>query len=413
LFFGPIYGAEGTFNDRYAHFTSQESAQNDSFVADKKNAFFLGSAKRHLYNVVLVAVTAGSEERAVKIKFRLADVLAQYKLDRRGYKKEIADVMHYGQRKVNELLSGKPVSLCFEKLEQLVTWLVNQGVSPDELPGNLFGRDDLWDRVRQAVRVQIVLGKTLVPWANDSMSEMVATHDLEVAAKIVQELTLRSHRSIDLAFENVGIQYSAKGDVPAEYRAHAVGLFADMRKRQVQDPPKPSVTFSVASQRKNLMVELLIASCFGCDPFRPPPSGHPVPFYLMYRDGVPNLPSCFGGRAPPRISGASPGPGIYYRTEAGWRFLPNKDSMADAGVVFITFQENTEAMEVALFGFSSAATLAVGRHFFKRTDVFWPPVATLAGRQVGAYICGLNWPKGSTDADCEVIPLSKKVLETH
>jgi hypothetical protein len=382
-------------------------------VTEENTAFFLVSADRYVYNLIPVARTAESEERAVKIKFRLADVLAEYKLNRHGYKKDIARDMGYGQRKFSGLLSGRPVNLRFEKLERLITLLVKRGVPPDKLPGILFGRDDLWDRVRQAARVEIVLGGTMVAWANDSTTEMVAARDLEVAAKIVQELTLRSHRSIDLAFTIVRIQYSATGDVPAEYREHASELFADMRNRQGQDPPKPSVTFYVASQRKNSLTELLVASCFGCEPFRPFPSGHRVPFYLMYRDGVPNLPSCFGGRAPPKVAGASPGPGIYYRKETGWQFLPHKDSTADAGIVFITFQENTEAMEVALFGFSSAATLAVGRHFLKKTDVFWPPAATLAGRQVGAYICRMNWPNGSTEADCEVIPLSKKILESH
>jgi hypothetical protein len=48
FFFGPIYGAEGMFNDGYAHFASRESAQNDGFDTDKKNSFFLGSSTRHL-----------------------------------------------------------------------------------------------------------------------------------------------------------------------------------------------------------------------------------------------------------------------------------------------------------------------------------------------------------------------------
>ncbi len=347
----------------------------------------------------------------MKIRFRLADVLREHKLDRPGYKTEIAKVMGYCRSKVNELLRGKPVNLRFESLERLVTWLVKRDVPSDSLPGILFGRDDLWDRVCDAARVEIVLGNTPVPWANDAASEMVATRDLEVATKIVQELTLRSHRSIDLGFGYVRIQYSPTGDVPPEHRAHATRLFDEMRKLQVKNPPQPSVAFFVASQRKNLLVELLVASCFGCEPFLAPASGHPVPFYMMYRDGVPNLPSCFGGRTPPEVADASPEPGIYYRTETGWQFLPHNVPTGDAGVVFVTFQEDTEAMEVALFGFSSAATFAVGRYFLDNADMFWPPTATLAGRQVGAYVCRLKWTNGSTDADCEVVSLSKKVLE--
>ena len=370
----------------------------------------MGFANCILYNRGPFIEAAASEETTVKIRFALVDVLREYNLDRPGYKTEIATAMEYSRGKVNGLLGGKPTNLSFEKLERLVTWLDKKGVPMDGLPGILFARDDLWDRVRHAVRVEIVLGEAPVPWAHDNASEMVATRDLEVATKIVQELTLRSHRALKLDFKYVRIQYSDAGDVPAEHRSHATKLFEEMHEPRDGTPAGPSVAFYVASQRKNLMTELLLASCFGCDPFRMSPSGHPIPFYFMYRDKVPNLPSCFGGRTPPKVAGAGTGPGIYYRTATGWQFLPYTDN-ADAGVVFITFQEKTEAMEVALFGFSSAATLAVGSHFLKNADLFWPPVATLSGRRVGAYAYRLAWTNGSTNADCEVIPLSKAVIE--
>jgi len=347
----------------------------------------------------------------VRIRFRLADILREYKLDQAGYKTEIASAVGCSRNTLDGLLRGKPASLRLENIERLITWLVKKDVPSEKFPGILFGRDDLWDRVCDAARLDIVLGETPVPWTSDTVSEMVATRDLEVAAKIVQELTLRSHRTSNLHYEYVRIQYSDANDVPAEHRAHAIRLFDAMRKRQLQKSSQPSVAFFVGSQRKNLLVELLMASCFGCKPFVSTPGGHRVPFYLMYRDRVPNLPSCFGGRTPPKMANPTSEPGIYYRAPDGWHFLPHVVPTDDAGVVFITFQEKTEATEVALFGFSSAATLALGLYFLENADAFWPPVATVAGRRAGAYICRLNWTNPSAETDCEVIPMSKEILE--
>jgi len=351
----------------------------------------------------------------VKIKIRLSDLLREHNLlpDKQGLKTELAEALGCGIRLINGLLNGKPKSVRLDILEKLVNWLILQGVPPADLPGALFGSDDLWDVIsRNARRVEIYLGETPWPGAHHSAGNMVAGPDVEVATGIAQQLGLKLNRPISMDFNYIHFKYSNTGAIDADDRASAIGHFEKMRERQVEKPG--SVAWFVGSQRKNLMVELLVASCFNCQAFTPIHGSYAVPFYLMYREGAPNLPSCFGGRAAPKVEGVKPAAGIYFRTTEGWKHSPiDEAKKTDAGIVIITFQAATHAMEVALAGFSSVGTLAVGRYFLKNAHMFWPLTATLGGRMVGVYICQLSRNHLNADPSCSVIPLSKDILENQ
>jgi hypothetical protein len=253
--------------------------------------------------------------------------------------------------------------------------------------------------------------KTYAGQSTDAIQKAKLKPILATVAPAAKELTL--HRPLhaqQLEFGYVPFQYSdsAPCTIPAEDRARAERLFDEIRQKQTDG--RPSVTFLVGSCRINLLVEKLVASVFSCRPFDPPDRKWPVPFYLLYRPHDPDLPSCFGGRKPPPSCARPALPGIYYRSgNQHWTCCPNSEG-GDTGVVIVTFQEASQALEVALFGFSSASTAAVGNYFLKHADEFWPPNAELTGRQVAVYICQFTWTTTAAEPTCSVVLLPKEIL---
>jgi hypothetical protein len=239
--------------------------------------------------------------------------------------------------------------------------------------------------------------------------------------------SLSSPRELEAQRVRIGIEY-----VPLRFRQDAMEpeptdlveeidtakrMFSDMR-----PPHRHRSTILLGSQRVNHLVELFVADTFRCTPFHQLKRGRPkVPFYLVYREDDRAVPSCFGGPQHPPSCAKPSGPGIYFDSPDGWIACPWIENEQDAGVIIVVRDLGTEALEMAVFGFSGQGTEAVGEELFKHPNRFWPPGIEVDGNQVGVYICRFSFTEQATAddggdtiiTDAEVIQLDEQVLRKY
>jgi hypothetical protein len=349
----------------------------------------------------------------MRVKCRLRRLLSDHGFDHHGIIGEIASALDVHRHTVAKLYSGNADTLRLDVLGDLADWLIAKGVPAEKLPQELLGPDALWDHIRRSNTVMIYLGEYETGGPQRLARSMIARHDAGVATDLVRQLARYGLlREVDISY--VPLRYSDDGtySVLHKDRNHARHLFEAMRARERHGGATSA--FLIGSQKINFMVEQLVASCFDFHPFEAAGPKRFVPFYLLYRSGDPALPSCFGGRAPPPNFSGRKDPGIYYMTKDGWQSCLYREGHQDAGIVITSYQPANNAVEVALFGFSSAATASVGKYFLERADEFWPPTADLGDRQIGVYICRFSYASGEMWANqnfqCKVEPLSIDVL---
>ena len=182
-----------------------------------------------------------------------------------------------------------------------------------------------------------------------------------------------------------------------------------------------STAVLIGSQRVNHLAELLVADLFGCVPFHALKRKGQVPFYTIYRDWDRPVPSCFGGRETLPGSRKHVPPGIYYLDENdNWVDCSWKDNEQDAGIVITHYEPGTQALEMAIFGFSGRGTACLGAELIKNPDAFWPPYASTKdeNRKIGVYLCKFQLDSRATNdqttetlyTSCQVIPLAEDIL---
>lgn len=363
----------------------------------------------------------------MQVEIRLKELLAQHGLDRHGVIGEIADAVGVNRHTIAKLYNNRAPSVNLTLLGRLCNWLTKNGVPSDELPGALLGsgRAALWNAIaRQGGEVTIYLGEYQPLTKGEVIWRWISRRDSAVAAQIVQRLSTGTEAGPPpprLRLQYLPFRYS-----PADPVVDPRLLEEDLQRtekvfEQIQQDVRPGTAILVGSQRVNYLLEFFVADLFGCRPFVTPAGEPSVPFFSVYRQSDQNTPSCFGGRHNPFRRKDSSVPGLHYLNERGnWITCLSVREAEDVGIVISLKDHRRKMTALAVFGFSGRATEAVGEQLALREDLFWPPAVRHKTKDVGVFICKLDYaPTDKADEaqghfqmdSCDVIPLTARTVE--
>jgi len=363
----------------------------------------------------------------MEVEIQLAKLMKEYDLLRRGIAQRMANEIGVHRHTIRKLLANQLKNPRLDTLGFICDWLQRNGVPSDRLPHSLLGvrPSDLGQAIATSGLVSIYVGEFHQMDPPTRTRRWIAQHDAVAMAKVVQWLSdVGSDRRRNL---NVGIEYVPFRFVKGAPRVRDEHLNEDRRaaeqvfQRMMQTGMHRSAIL-LGSQRANHVVEVLVADLFGCEPFAPVGRTPRIPFYLTYRDDDRNVPSCFGGSEPPPWCRTPTGPGIYYMDKGRrWNALPWKDHQQDGGLIIIMRDVSTQAMQMAMFGFSGWGTELLGGQLLHGTSKLWPLPVQVGGRQVGIYVCCFSSPAhadgdGCTEArvkDTKIIALDAGILEGY
>ena len=364
----------------------------------------------------------------MQLEIRLKKILHEFGLDERKVAQRIADDLKLHRHTIGKLYRSQARNPSLDVLGRVCDWLERHGVAGRMLPQALFGvrPSSLWEAVAAPGAVTLYVGEYRQMPPPPRPLRWIAQHDALAMAKIVQSLSSSAadvaERRVPVRIEYVPFRFDpARPTVGKallrEDESRAREIFRDIR-----DTGRTTSSIILGSQRANHLVELLVADTFRCDAFsRPKNRERAAPFYLAFRKEDRVVPSCFGGRAAPPGCTTLRGPGIYYLAKNGWSACPWEQGAQDAGVILISREKGTAALEMAVFGFSGPGTEAVAEELLRAPDRFWPPPVENNGKQVGVYVCrfGLTHHTSAVGdeevrvKDVEVIPLDRDILEEH
>ena len=380
----------------------------------------------------------------MRYSFRLAEVVGHVPDPRKrpGTIKAICDYTGLDRHQVAALLKNEVKYIPLDALSKLCAYVIERGfANADELPGRLFGvePEHFWELLARRRRLELCLGVRRAE-AIDSLDDawVVASDSVLLGELLNGATTLggtAGHQAAPPQSQTPPTQPSAVHPHP-EYlhqslvwspgqaalpECHAM---AHSVYQAFCDAAGDKALVCLGSNKSNPVVELVIASAFGCEPFKPQDGATPAakrscPFFLRYRDNDPQFPSCFGGLKLGKGQ-ASTKPGIYFeKSDGDWDLCEWEEKKYDAAFVFYIHRESQGRMEMALGGFSGRATRLLARLLARRGDEFWPPVYSDEGLQIGAFIVRFKLPSHPLDdtlgrheqtADDEIIRLSHDVI---
>jgi hypothetical protein len=93
----------------------------------------------------------------------------------------------------------------------------------------------------------------------------------------------------------------------------------------------------------------------------------------------------------------------------------------DVGLVITLRDPGTEAIVIAVFGFSGRATDTVGKQLLLSKDRFWSSLVNVKGKEVGIFICPFELDQNNRDDEDEelrikkldIISLDEKILKKY
>jgi transcriptional regulator with XRE-family HTH domain len=363
----------------------------------------------------------------MEVKMRLHELLQEYGLDRHGIKQKIANDLGLDRHTIANIYNQDSATVSLDVLSRLCTWLQSNGVPTDELPSGLFntGRSNLLQTIAEKKKVTIFLGEGRETQEPAVAYRWISRRDAAAATTLVAQLShggKNGYPTPPLDFEYVPFRYPLLNlpqnkEPPMEDMERAKNYFRRMRADSAD-----SAKIIIGSQRVNYLLECHISYLFGCRPFTPLTDRIRVPFYMVWRTGDYWIPSCFGGGANPFCARHANVPGVHCFNGRRWSRYLWEDQKKDAGIIITAYEPRSKAVEIALFGFSGRATEALGKQLILKEHLLWPPSALLRRKQIGIYICKLDFPSKDhtdniedpdTDPDCDVIPLSEKILEEY
>jgi hypothetical protein len=359
----------------------------------------------------------------VRYSFRLAEVVGHVPDPRKrpGTIKNICEFTGLDRHQVASLLKNEIKYVPLDALSKLCEFLIDRGyASADELPGRLFGvePEHFWELLARRKRLVLCLGVRRGEEGSLNDAWVVASDSVLLGELLSGVTTLggtaKHHRRVeppagDQDETAVPIRLPGPPIGPHPEHLHQTLVWspgqADGEKvRAMARSTYESFTGTagdkalvcLGSIKSNPMVELLLASAFGCEPFESQDSiaaaaKRSCPIFLRYRDDDPHPASCCGGVKLAARGQVSKEPGIYYETAGGeWGCVPWTAATSDAAFVFYIHRESQGHMEMALGGFSGRATRLLARLLARRGEEFWPPVYEGQGIQIGAFV--VRWP---------------------
>jgi hypothetical protein len=361
------------------------------------------------------------------IEIRLKKILQEYNFDtQKGIEKKIADDLGVHRHSIGKLYRNQSKNPSLDILDKICNWLIERGVPRHILPQQLFGMQamKLWEAMAASGDVTFYLGEYQQEIDAPTYGQRwISSRDAETAGRIEERIGLIIPES----------EEKRKKPSPQFHTTYVTFHSISKGKRKKIDNFEVDVTYSrdifekmrsqlsrhtsilIGSQRVNYLLEHFVADMFGRQPFQSTEISR-IPFYIKYRPSDLAATSCFGDKQDHETFKY---PGIYYLTsENKWIGLPWKWRELDTGVVIILRDPGNESLEIAVFGFSGRATMVIGQKLYENAVNFWPPTARSKDKEVGIYICRLEYSP-TTDPDpmkleaktFEVIPIDKKILE--
>lgn len=387
----------------------------------------------------------------MRYSFRLAEVVGHVPDPRKrpGTIKNICEFTGLDRHQVASLLKNEIKYVPLDALSKLCEFLIDRGfAAAEELPGRLFGvePEHFWELLARRKRLVLCLGVRRGD-AEDSLDDAwVVASDSVLLGELLSGVTTlggtAKHRRVPDAADEAGTAAprppGPPADAPHPEHLHQTLVWSPGQQAKPDDcwamarasyesfagTAGDKALVCLGSIKSNPVVELVLASAFGCEPFESQDSLSAIgkrscPMFLRYRDNDPQPPSCCGGLRLATRGQATKEPGIWYELPDGqWGCAPWSPT-SDAACVFYIHRESQGHMEMALGGFSGRATRLLARLMARRGEEFWPPVYEGQGIQIGAFVVKWSLPEQTASdtllpddvhVDGEIIRLDREVI---
>lgn len=388
----------------------------------------------------------------MRYSFRLAEVVGHMPDPRKrpGTIKAICEYTGLDRHQVAALLKNEVKYIPLDALSKLCAYLIERGYAKaGELPGRLFGvePEHFWELIARRRRLELCLGVRRGDSNTLDDAWVVASDSVLLGELLNGATTLGGTRQLKTtASEGNGSadEHGQPPDAPEnverpqpEYLQQSLvwspgqaaldecQAMASTVYQSFSEAAGDKALVCLGSNKSNPVVEVLVASSFGCEPFVSQDSiaaadKRSCPIFLRYRDDDPHFTSCFGGTRLAKNQ-TSAKPGIYYeKPDGSWDCCAWEANKSDAAFVIYVHRESQGRMEMALGGFSGRATRMLARLLARRSDEFWPPVYSDEGLQIGAFVVKFALPahgvegqglsRGEVHAEDQIIPLDGKVI---
>ncbi len=346
----------------------------------------------------------------MKLECRLKLILEANGLFRHGIYEHIAKETGVSRKIVRALCLNEKCTVSFDVVERICDWLLEKNLAVN-LPADFFGRrsSSLVAALCRGGHVTIYLGEYRQDQSQHIPRSWVSRADAQVASSLVEMLTSSAARdsttddpfagagdSLQPLFVYVPSHFASIGseESPASPPNDLTREARDIYGQYKLDTSGASGIF-IGSQRANFLVELFVADLFDCPPFESAPGK--LPFYLYKRTNRnATTESCFGG------SDALPGwkgkakRGLFYRDGNGaWACCPWNDSESDAGIVIVRRDPGRDQTDIAVFGYSGLATMALGDFLRRNPDAFWTDLEPFGrGIEARVFVCPITLTPG-------------------
>ncbi|MEC7565913.1 MAG: helix-turn-helix transcriptional regulator [Planctomycetota bacterium] len=382
----------------------------------------------------------------MQYSFRLAELLGHVPDPRKrpGTVKAIVEYTGLDRHQVAALLKNEVKYLSLRALSRLCDYLVEHGyATADQLPGALFAveAENYWELLARRQRVEICFGVRRTEdagenphgaWldASDSllMGELLnGISSLGGSAKMQPTATMDlpvSHSLTDTAPHPELLKQSLVWSPDLQNPETAQKRSRDVYDSFSQAGPDRALV-GLGSVKSNPVIELIMASTFGCKPFHSQtnvkqPSERACPLMLSYREADEKPESCMAGTQLAK-HGEPTAAGLHFeRADGSWDVCQWNPVTEDAALVFYIHREALGRLEMVLGGFSGRSTRMLARTLSTRAEDFWPPVYSGQGVQIGAFIIhfAFNTPKqqqqdfllSDPTGEITIIPLEKEVI---
>src|SRR6185369_7188324 len=260
----------------------------------------------------------------MRYSFRLAEVVGHMPDPRKrpGTIKAICDYTGLDRHQVAALLKNEVKYIPLDALSKLCAYVIERGyANADELPGRLFGvePEHFWELLARRRRLELCLGVRRGE-ADDTLDDawVVASDSVLLGELLNGATTLGGTAEHTKDAEKEKDEGGGKAEKQLEARPHPEYLHQSlvwspgeasldecqaMAKTIYQDFSEAAgdkALVCLGSNKSNPVVETMIASSFGAEPFVSEdtiPTAHKrhCPIFLRYRDNDPQFTSCFGG----------------------------------------------------------------------------------------------------------------------
>ena len=348
----------------------------------------------------------------MQYSFRLAELLGHVPDPRKrpGTIKAIVEYTGLDRHQVAALLKNEVKYIPLKALSRLCDYLIEHGhASADQLPGALFAvePENFWEMLARRRRLVMCLGVRRDIENRNADTAYVVASDSVLAGEILNGVTTLGGTA-KLKKPNEPMEQATTGTFsqpehlkqmlvwsPGQTSDAELKLQSDQSYRVFSDSSGDKALVCLGSTKSNPVVEIVMASAFGCEPFVSEdeiasPRDRSCPIFFRYRDTDPHPASCIGGL---KLSKDSKDlePGIYYEgTDGEWIQANVGKPSQHVAMVFYIYRESQGRLEMALGGFSGRATRLLARALATRAEDFWPPTYVGQGIAVGAYLVEFN-----------------------